>query len=224
MTLLQLNDAIQNPKEGHRVVEKITSEDVNEFNRLISINNSSKVAFDTIDDANAYFSIFPDIKKIIGSKKCVEVFYALKCGFVYDGVPGKLTYMLIELFKLMDKESVNRSLNSAVKLLDKYAGYTYGDSKFTVKDIIENILGKSVSLLTDYCRKVKVGDYWEVWIPGENAVALIPDDIANMLSSDNLEELYYDSDKGLMLKEIPLRTLNNRVGCTLDDFDLRNCF
>lgn len=226
MNLLEMNDKILVPKKKVTKVAEIKQDKLVDFKTLVAMSKMTESAFDVLEDANAFYKMFPDIKKLIGANICVEVFYACKLGYYYEGIPTKLLFILNKTVKVNGREHINKALNPAVTLLRSYVdnAYQYSGEKITVKDVLENIIGEPVALLTTSELKVKSSDCWEVYIKDAERVALLPEDIASMLSYSDCEKLSFDIGKGIMLEDIPVRTLNNRLGITRDDFDLRECF
>lgn len=225
MNLLELNEKLLVGKKKAVKVPKITDSHLTEFKSLLAISRNMSSNFEVLEDANAFFKMFPDVKKLIGAKLCVEVFYACKLGYMYEGIPNKLLYILTKALNQNNREFVNLALNSAVNLLKPYAdsSFTCGEEVVTTKDVIENIVGHSVQLITSSTPKVKLRGYYEVYIPNVERIALFPIDIGDMLSYADCERLSFDIGKGIMLDDVPVRILNNRIGVTKDDFDLRDC-
>lgn len=225
MNLLEFNDKVLISKKDTVNVPKFDKDKLIEFKELIAIDDRIVNTFEHIDDSNAFYKIYPDVKKVLGAKICVEVFYACKLGFYYDGVSSKLVYILSKAIKDYGKDYPNLTINTAIKLLKTYAGaqYKYNGDIIGVKDILDNLFGRNIQLLTSAKKKVKAGDCWEVYIPGIERVALMPEDIASMISYGDCDKLSFDINTGIMLGDIPVRTLNGRVGIVRDDFDLRQC-
>lgn len=225
MNLLEFNDKVLISKKKTVNVPKFDNDKLIEFKELLSISLNMKNAFGAIDDSNAFFKMYPDVKKVIGARICAEVFYACKLGYYYDGIPSKLVYILNKAVKNHGKDFPNLTINSAISLLRTYASaqYKYEGKTLEVKDVLDNVFGTSVQLLTTAKMKIKVGDNWEVFIPDVERVAIMPDDIASMISYGDCDKLSFDINKGIMLGDVPVRTMNGRVGITRNDFDLREC-
>jgi hypothetical protein len=225
MNLLELNDAILYGKKKDTVVPTITEEDLKLFKRTVATSRIINSMFTNTDSADSFFSLCPDVKQIVGGKKCIDCFYACKLGYYMPGISTKLVYIVNKMFKENDKRFVNKAMNTAVPLLRPYVNcaFKYNEDTYTVKDVIENICGHPVQLLNSSVRKISVGDTSEVYIPDVERVALVPEGIAGMFSQDDCEQLSFNIDKGIMLNEWPIRTLGNRLGITRDDFDLREC-
>lgn len=227
MNLLEFNDRLMVNKSRKVVtVPIVTQEDCDLFRSLVSTSKTVSDMYEATDDATAFFTAFPDIKKIIGTQKCVEVFYACKLTYVCDGVPCRLVYIVNKMFNESGRVTVNLAINRALNLLKKYVDdvYIIEGKEYTVKDVIENAAGFSVKLLTSSVPKVKATNCYEVYVANAERVALIPLDIAKMLPYDECEGIYFDRQLGLLMKNgTPLRCLNDRMGITRDDFNLVDC-
>lgn len=225
MNLLEMNTEIIFGKKTKCSVPELTEEHLIQFKKLINISKSILATFESIDDANSFFTMYPDIKVVLGSSICVEAFYACKLGYYYKGIPTKLVYILNKTFKENDNKHINTALNTAINLIKPYISnvYEYNGEDYTVKDIIENVVGTSINLITDSKRKIKCSDCWEVYIPDIERVALFPNDIADMFGYADCEKLYFTVEKGIMFNDTVVRTLGNRLGITKNDFDLRDC-
>lgn len=224
MNLIEMNDKLLVNKAREYVnVPVITQELVDEFRRLINACKSALNAYNTVEDSGVFLTMYSGMKKIYGLDMATELFYASKLGFLYPGVPSKLVYILNKMVKDYGVVHVNDSLSRCVKLLSPFVGdvYTSGDTEVTVKDLIENFVGVPIKLLTSSVRKVKSTDCYEVYVPNVERVALLPNDIANMLPYSECAKITFEKDKGLVIGDIVVRTMNNRLGVTKDDFDLR---
>lgn len=226
MNLVEMNKAIMSKRRTEILMKnQITQEDIMLFYDMLSISKNIQSLFDSVDDSNTFFKIYPDFKKVLPNGKAVECFYAIKKGNIWEGVPMRLVYIITKAFENNGKDLVNRALNTATGLITPYASDTYifGEESLTVKDIIDNIVGKNVKLLTLSNPIVKYKDCVEVFVPNANRVAVLSGDIAEYVTVDNCDTLQWDKVNGLTIEGIPLRTLNNRLGITRDDFDLREC-
>ena len=148
----------------------------------------------------------------------------MKLGQYYKGIPNRLVYILKKLIKaLNDRVLPNHIIELGESLLTPYARKNYISEygRFTFKDILENICNQTITLLSDANYLVKIsGEVYEVFISDVQRVALLPDDIAARLTYEDCLSLQYDPEKGVCLRDIPLRTWGNRLGVIKNDFDL----
>jgi hypothetical protein len=225
MNLLELNDAILYGKKKEVSIPVISSEDLQLFKRTIATSAYIKKLFESTDDANSFFAVCADIKQVVGAKKCVECFYACKTGFYMKGIPAKLVYILQKVVKEYGKDFPNMALNGSIQYIKPYVNclFVVDDKQYDVKDVIENIYGKPIKLINTSVRKVDYGSTSEVYVSDVERVAIMPDGISGTMSQEDCEKLTYCTEYGIMLGDIPVRTLGNRLGITKDDFDLREC-
>lgn len=224
MNLVEMNKEIMSKKRKQIIIKnQITPDDILLFYDMLNISKNIQNLFESIDDAHTFFQTYPDFKKVLSNGKAIECFYAIKKGNIWQGVPMRLVYILTRVFEENDKQLVNTALNTATGLLSRYASDTYNfeGSSLTIKDIIDNIVGGNVKLLTLSNPIVKYKDCIEVFVPNVNRVAILPLDMAEYVTLDNCSTLQWDKVNGITVEGIPLRTLNNRLGITRDDFDLR---
>lgn len=224
MNLVEMNEAILTSNKSMQKVPEISDEKILEFKRLLKISSRIEAVYEETEDSNSFFSMYPDIKKILGASVCVELFYAAKTGFYYKGVPAKLVYILHKIATDKHYQSVNIALNSAVKYLQLYckSKWDYKGEDVGMKQVIDNIFGKSVTLLTESVPKTDANGVCEIWVPNVERVALLPSNIFEKLSYQDCERIEYTPD-GLTLNGMLLRAFNDRLGITKDDFDLREC-
>lgn len=226
MNLIEMNKIILSNKKKVVSIPILTQEDVILFKQTLLISKGVSDMFEKTDDSNSFFTVYPDVKKIVGARKCVECFYAVKLGYYVADVPTKLLYILNKLFKDNDILYPNTALNKATKYLMPYIKSTFkvSDGTVDVHGVINSVANRHVTLLTDTClTSTMPGADTEVFIRNCNRVAILPKSMAEMLSPSDIESLSFNVEKGIVLGDIPIRTLGNRIGLTKDDFDLRMC-
>lgn len=228
MNLLEFNDCLIK-KRGKSVVSvpEITDEDRMLFNDLILCNNSVLNTFNKCTLDTEFYGVYPDIKKIVGKDKAVELFYAYKMNTYFPGIPNKIPYVLKIAVAKYGNVNSNMVLNSVLQYLTPYASdvYVVDGEEYTVKDILENVTGKNATLLTDSVRKVRtsVKNTYEFYVQDVDRVLVAPEDIADCISNEDAYNLSYDRERGVVLNDIPVRTLNNHIGVTQFDFNLTEC-
>lgn len=179
-----------------------------------------KKTFDSCESATDFFKAYPTFKEI--GQNSEEAFYRLKLGMKVDGVPSRIIFILRKAIKENGTEFPNLALQSVYKLLSQYDDYTFMNDgrEITLIDIVEYAFGKPVRLTT--ARRLRVDN--EVFISDANRIAIIPDDILEIVKGD----ITYEPNRGLLGEVdgqlIELRILSDRIGVTLDDFDLRKAF
>lgn len=205
---------------------KISEEEVNIFADMLRISKTVLDEYSVGDDANAFLKKYPAFARVLGSDKAVECFYAYRLGFSFNGVPNKLVYILDTVNKMSDGTKPNVAIWRGSNYVSRYADKTFvtpDGEEYTVKDVIDNVFGQNVKLLNDFDNKASIENGFEIYVKECDRIALLPTDIGEQLSNEDIQKITYSTKSGLMLGDIPLRTFNGRLGVTFDDFDLREC-
>lgn len=155
-----------------------------------------------------------------------EWFYSVLCESYIPGVPSELT----AAFVLTRRKS--ESPNQMVAALDKskmrkYLAQQSHSNPKIMKEIMDELWGYEVNLVTDVRPMVANGETVEIYINNINSILLCNESIRDILTdAADIESLKYTSDKGIVLGDsgIPLRTLINSFGIVKNDLDLRKVF
>ena len=224
MNIIELNKIILGSEKEEIVCPLITKEDIEQFQNLLFVNSQIKSVFEACEDASSFYKGFADFASLIEKEKREDIFYAVKMGTYYQGIPNRLLYILRRLITAVGNRKLpNHIIELGDNLLVPYmkCDYISEAGKFTFKDILDNVCSQSVNLITDSAYSVKIsGEVYEVFIPGVERVALLPADIGERLSYEDCLNLQYDFELGVHLNGVPLRTYGNRIGVILNDFDL----
>lgn len=227
MTLLELNDIIAGRyKESVGANAKrrdLTEEEFEAFRALLNIDDSYGKMLQQTEIASEFYETCPIIETLTDKEIQEDVFYAAKLGYYFVGVPSKLVYILRKAIR--QYESPNLAISALdTRVIAKYLKEGALAEGITIKQVIEKLLGTNFELLSDYNRKVQFRTYYEVYIPNTDRVALIPSEIAGYIESyEDLKSLQFDSELGITIHGKPLRTLDGRLGVTVNDYDLREC-
>ena len=192
-------------------------------------------SFEHTNDFTTFFSKNELLKKLIPLNMRMQAFYFAKLGFVVEGMPSKLLFMINELNKtLVCKNSPNRILLSlGVDVLTKFAkgGSTFLSPNYCIKDALDLILGYEVKLITDTRLCVVNANLCEVLVKTElNSDVIVWFDKCFMEERGNLDflkSLCYREELGVYTminnKATPLRTIGVTGGkIVVDDYDLRS--
>lgn len=224
MTLLELTKIVggKYPKDAAPMkYTSITQKELDEFIDMLNINEVYKQGIETTERPSEFYNAFALFDNAVPKGEKEELFYAAKLGFFYPEVPSKLVYILRKAVDAAD------SPNLAIEYLNTPAITEYIcrgplNCGITVYQLLCNLFGKSFKLLTSARRRAKFNDWWEYYIPDKDRVCLIPDDIAQGLSSrEDLTSICYSEKMGVCVYEQPLRTMKGHLGITKNDFDLR---
>ena len=179
-----------------------------------------KKTFDSCESASDFYKVFPTFKELGLSSE--EAFYRLKLGMKVNGVPSRIIFILRKAIKEYGTEFPNLTLQSVYKLLAQYDDYIFMNDghEITLINIVEYVFGKPIKLTT--ARRLRVDN--EVFVVDANRIAIIPDDILEQVKGD----ITFEPSRGLLGEVdgelLELRILSDRIGVTLDDFDLRKAF
>lgn len=200
-------------------ITKNTEDTKNVLENLIATVPQLATVFNTCDDAKAFFHTYGIFSELKATDE--EAFYQLKVGYYMDGVPTFVVYVLQKALQEAGSSAPNLALQSCYKLISKYDDYIFvnNEKEITLLDVIYFCFKKKFDLLT--ARRLISDD--EVYIESVDRVAVLPDDILELIP--DVSKLGYDPKIGIITEDgNPIRTLNARVGVTVDDFDLREAF
>ena len=191
-----------------------------DFTKAISYKRERKVyknpiTKNTEDTKNVLENLIATVPQL------ATVFNTCDDGYYMDGVPTFVVYVLQKALQEAGSSAPNLALQSCYKLIIKYDDYIFVNNgkEITLLDVIYFCFKKKFDLLT--ARRLISDD--EVYIESVDRVAVLPDDILKLIP--DVSKLGYDPKIGIITEDgNPIRTLNARVGVTVDDFDLREAF
>lgn len=226
MTLLEKNRIILGidkgrkwgNKEGARVC---TNEEFMQFMSYLNINEKYRSVLRSTEYWEEFYECCPLFSNDFDSAIKRDLFYAAKLNFKFTGVFSELTFLIKKAFKNLTPNVAVTSIKWQARMfLDGYM-----PEGVTIKDVMDNIAGQEVKLITDANRKVLAGeDIYEVYVENTDRVIILPKGIADYINSiDDLRNVKFIKDVGVCVYDVPLRTLDNRVGVCLDEYDLREC-
>lgn len=229
MTLLELNEVLRGNYDGQeetkRGVPTVEQKEVEEFLKMFSIEESIKTVFDMTENYVEFYNVFPWMKLCFSPIKAKELFYAAKTEILYQDVPPTIIF----LFKKAIQQFEGKYVNLAISKIERKMLYPYLKDgilpdDITYNDVLDNIVGRKVKLIRESCPCVNVDGVTELYVSNVDSVALVPTEmLAEVTDLEGLVSAYYDKEKGIMIKDIPIRTFGGRIGLTRNDFDLRSC-
>lgn len=226
MTLLEFNKIIDGkPLESVKPVEYvgITMEDLEFFRRMLSIDPAMIPALHETSRSKEFFDAFPILDSIEYSKEQKEdLFYAVKLGYFYSGVPCKLVYLITKAIAATETPNQALCLLKDSKHVAKYLVDGAINNGITIKQVVANVLGSEFKTITNSRRKVKFNNFYEIYVENVDSIVLVPEDIAGQINSiGDLRAVSFVPNVGVCVHDIPLRTFGNRYGITVNEFDLR---
>lgn len=223
LSVLEKNNIIKKGLNTEPVKEyHINLEDFIAAKRLMNINSVEFTAqLNDTDNAYEFYEANEIMRELIPNDKKEEIFYALKLGFFFEGVPTKLTYLLKLGAKAHKYPNVMISSLNANQF-DKYLTANHIVGKITILDIINSIYGHKCELLGKYKKRVVNNQAVEYYVPNTDRVLVVSPETAEYLSTaEDINALNYVKDVGVCIRDIPVRTLGGKIGLTVDEYDLR---
>lgn len=221
MNLLEFNDeCCKKDKEAFESVA-VEQEDVDEYHSVLCTGETIYNVWNTVNSARAFYKMYPDVREYFGSK-AIELFYTSKLNYKIEGIPAYIVYILQTAIGLhKGTPHPNKILNSCFHLLTNEVKFTYNG--LTIDRILAGLISKDVTLLTTAVNKAKDGEVYEVYIKSEQQVAILPKAIGDVLTPDDCDNLKFARFRGILINDVPIRTLAGKLGVTKDDFDLTDC-
>lgn len=227
MYIIELNNRIRgNELEEGSVLEKIVGLEgyLMEFLEIFKAFDGVKARYQATESAVEFLKACPVVTKFYGKKVIAEeVFYAMKVGYFYPGVPSKLTYFVKKALQKYD--TPNKAISKVARnLWAPYLKRGVLPDGVTVKTVIDNICGYETRLLLDSDRAVVNGNAIEVYVPDVDEVLVLPKEYGtDVRGREDLLTVQYDKEKGVKIQGHLFRTMHGKVGVVMDDFDLRGC-
>lgn len=208
------------------VTNKVASNDmINEFVEVILTSQSFKFYIASTESAKQFWKSCKSVAELFPSEYREDLFFTAKLGKHYDGVNSKLVYMLQ---KAKSQFKFPNLALSSIKFSDLAEFCIEGAlADCSIYDVICNIWGVDVKILSPYRRRAKIGDCVEIYIQEDSnmkiidRVAVISDSISSCINDNELSSIIYDVKKGLCIGDFLLRQMAGKCGVTRHDFDLR---
>jgi len=227
MNLLKLNRIIEGNYEEELTQKTIdlycigTEDDHFQFKNILNVSSVYTSNMNMTEDYKEFFQAFDLFRKVFPENLHEDLFYTAKLGFHFKGIPSKLVYLLKKSI------SIYTSPNVAVNAINRMAWGRFlkrGSipEGVTIKTIIDNLLGEAYMPLSEHRRKVKYRDWYEVYVENVDRVVLLNEEIATSVDSlDDLRNVKFSEEKGVLVYDSPLRAMGPYVGIINNDFDLR---
>lgn len=226
MQIIKVNNMLEGRElpdvKARRPVENLEDK-LTEFKEILSAFDSIAARFRSTESSSEFLSACPIITTFLGKKDVVEeVFYAMKNGYIYQGVPAKLTYLVKKALQLYDTPNKAISMISQSSLLPYLRKETL-PMGITVKAVIDNICGYETKLLLDSVRAVTNQSCIEVYVPNVDTVLVLPMEYTSVIQSREDLETVAMTPEGVTIRGHLFRTMFGKTGITKSDFDLREC-
>lgn len=200
--------------------------------KVMSINSAYQMAIKLTESADMFYSACKDLKTLIPAEYREDVFYSIRLGYQMDGIPSKLVTLLQKAKSIHNYPNVSLSMIKEDDLRVFTAPGVLKDG-ITLTDIVCNVWKSDVKIMSPYRKRVEHAKDVEIYVEKkiENAkeklfdtVVLMPKDMSDVIMDNEISNLIYDAEKGIILRDIVLRKVNGRFGITKSDIDMRGAF
>lgn len=200
--------------------------------KLMSINSAYQMAVKLTESADMFYAACKDLKELIPTEYREDVFYAIRLGYQIDGVPSKLVTLLQKAKGIYSYPNVALSM---IKEDDLKVFTAPGVLKegVTLTDVVCNVWKSDVKIMSPYRKRVEHAKDVEIYVEKKidnakeklfDTVVLMPKDMSDVIMDNEISNVIYDSEKGIVLRDVILRTVNGRFGITKSDIDMRGAF
>ena len=228
MNLLEVNKIVEGRYDDDTATGTpavaITQDDLYNFNLLLDIDRKYREEGLYLTNSHTeFYNAFELFDAVVEDELKEELFYAAKLGFFIKGVPSRLVYLLqLAIRKYTYPNYALAAIDRRV--LAKYLKRGVLADGITIKDVIENLLGKSYQPLTEYTRAACYDDVAEVFVENTDRVMLVRKEFFEYFSNrEDAKTVTYVKDEGVKVQDKLVRTLGNQLGITADEYDLREC-
>jgi len=194
-----------------------------EFSEFLLAFEDVQARFQLTESVKEFTDACPIVKAFFKREVLEEVFYATKAGYFFEGVPSRLTYLLKKALQSYDTPNKALASINGSRLIP-YLKQGILPEGVTVKTVVNNICGYDVRLLTEAKLAVQNMNTIEVYVPNVDMVLVLPKEYENAVGSrSDLETVYYEKGRGVLIRGQLFRTMYGKLGITRTDFDLREC-
>lgn len=207
-----------------------TNDEVTEFCNILSVNRRYETLISITNSANSFFKAASDIAKLFPDIIHDDLFYSVKNGVRYDGVPSKLLYLILRAKDMYKYPNLSMSMIKRQDILNFCVEGILPEG-LTVWDIVQNVWKSDVLPLTGRRLKAIYSGMYEVYVPtmimpnGDKVdkfdqVAVVNSKIIDRVSDINWRTFYLKEDVGLIANNTILRYLDGMYGVVKDDLIL----
>lgn len=228
MKLLELLDLcdgkfknVEETKQSKSKKRLCTLDEFNTFKEWLAFNEIYLYGLKDTEESDEFYAAYEFLRELTPDEIKEDVFYATKVGYILEGVPSKLVFILK---KALSKYKTPNVALSAIdrRLLSKYLTKDSLPAGITIRLIMEDILGCTITLLSEYKKSIRYRDVFEVYVENTDRVLVIPESMGDYVQTQqDLENVSYVKDLGVCLYDKPMRTLGGKLGVVTDEYDLR---
>lgn len=193
---------------------------ITQFAERVKSDQVAQQLFDMCEKYTDFFSMHVDAKTWVPIEQRAEVFYALKNGSYNTTVPSFCVYMLKKAWEQCHSipNLIVKSLPQAP--LKEFLSSGYLQQQYSLRDVICSTLTSTYEPLSEHKKKIRHGDWSEIYVAATDMVAAIPNRIADDLTDSMIDVITVTPD-GLSYGQSLLRTMGGYYGITNSVYDLR---
>lgn len=193
----------------------LTDIDLIKYWEIIKLADNS---IDDIENSKEFFSLEKDIAHEIPPQKREEVFYTFKLDIATPIFSSKALYLLLKTKeKYVTINNMCKALPETLVYNMLSEGFITGN--YSLLQIINSLVDKDY-IPMDETFKVKHGDFYDIYIPSEETVAVVNKDIANSLSYEDICKIKLTENK-LTIDNVGLIERIGGLGIGCSTYDLR---
>ena len=217
-----VNGDYGNAKEVKNTGRRATTDDILQFKRLLRIDETYALSFNKTNSAKEFYDSYELFAAAFNDNVKEDVFYGAKLGFILEGIPSRLTYLLkLAIANAPTPSLAIQSVSPLAwgKALDK--GYL--PEGITIKDVLDELYGYETKLISKTQFKQDHHGFSEIYVANVDRICLLPSKIAGMFGTvEDINMIKYIPGKGVCFGEDPIRLFDGMKGITFDEFDLRD--
>ena len=207
-------------KQGQSRPYRAQANDYARWDRVLSTSETAQRVLHSTESAKEFFKIEKDLALMVPKEERTEFFYSLKNGFCAPNCPAQFIYFAKAIYKVYGIcNLIGPMLPRLVSLAVMKEGY-FG-AGYTATDAICNFVNKDFQAITEERPIVRIGEWYEVYIPVNGMVAALPIKLGESLSSSDLERITVQPGSGLTLNGKPLEVVAGMQRARGGIYDLR---
>lgn len=242
MTYLELTPYLKGDKfyennKQKKVVQRLaTSSEFDRFCWVLSCNKRYLSMIEVSSTPYSFFNAAKDVASLFPKEIYDDLYFGVKNGSRYDGVPSKLLYLILKSKDIYKYPNLAMSMIKRDTLLQFCEKNVLGDG-ITILDVIQNVWKAEVLLLSSRRVKAIYKNVYEAYVPtfvgadGSTVegtfdqVALIHEKIIERLpSAMDWRDLWYNGVEGLICNDMPLNDYTGNYNIVKDDLNLSEVY
>ncbi len=224
MGLLDYYDVIMGNKKMDTLVKDIyryEDGDDEEASRLFqTISKTALSNLKSTNNAKSFYKAEPDLAACIPTSKRDEYFYIMKTGKYSKYVPAKFLFMLEECYKQHGTYNMLFKFIPSSNISEVTSDGYFGDD-VKIIDVIQSF-DKTFIPLSVKNKIVKNGDYYDIYIPKTDRVAVVPENVAKEINEKNLDAYSVLRNELVSDTKYPVCKLGGYLGIHSNTYDMRD--